>query len=187
MIVGLGHYKRTGKNSFATFLCEALQPFHTVQITSFACKLKQICHELYGWAGLREKAFYETEPGASLREVILPDLGKSPRQIWIDFGTLAVREQVYEPTWRDYVLKQPPKCDILIITDVRFPNEATGIKAVGGILVKILRPGFLPGLDVADQALVDYTGWDRVIVAANLDGLRTAANIFAPELLRSSS
>ncbi len=185
MIIGLGHYKRTGKNAFAKFLRDALQAHCQVRITSFASKLKQICHDLYGWAGLREESFYETEPGASLREVVLPDIGKSPRQIWIDFGTPAVREHVYEPTWRDYILKQPSKCDVLIITDVRFPNEAEGIKATGGKLIKIERPGYAPGLDVADQALIRYTGWDQIVIALNLDELQTAAQRLAVEIIQT--
>ncbi len=184
MIIGLGHTKRVGKTYFAKFLREELQPHCHVEVTAFATKLKQICHELYGWAGLRDEAFYESGSGASLREVVLPEIGKSPRQIWIDFGTPAVREQVYEPTWRDYVLRQPPKCDVCIITDVRFPNEAQGIKDSGGWLIKIERPGFEPGLDVADQALVGYTGWDKIIMATNLGELKFFAKLLAAEIIK---
>ena len=76
--------------------CSERDPNFTIGKRSFAYKLKQVCHELYGWAGLREPEFYETPDGEQYREVILPEIGKSPRQIWIDMGTKAVRRHVYE-------------------------------------------------------------------------------------------
>jgi hypothetical protein len=133
---------------------------------SWAWKLKQICHELYAWAGLREPEFYETEPGASLREVVLPIINKSPRQIWIDFGTPAVREKVYEDTWVDYVLKNEHPYDVLIIPDTRFLNEAGAVMAQGGELLKVVRPGFGPGFGPGpnrpDRELLGYKGWTNV-------------------------
>src|SRR5262245_27874124 len=109
LFIGLGHYKRTGKDTFANYLMEelaALDPNIRVAKKSFAWKMKQICTELYGWAGLREPEFYETEEGAALREVVLPMVGKSPRQLWVDFGTKAVRDQVYRDTWLRHFFSQ---------------------------------------------------------------------------------
>ena len=109
-IIAIGHYRRVGKDTFANCVIEKvrqLNPRIRVGKRSWAWKLKQICHELYAWAGLREPEYYETEPGASLREVPLPEIGKSPRQIWIDFGTPAVRESACTAdTWLDYLLKK---------------------------------------------------------------------------------
>ena len=164
--IGLGHYRRVGKDSLVDFLlqaCRERDPRLAIEKRSFAYKLKQICHELYGWAGLREPEFYETTEGAKLREVVLPEIGKSPRQIWIDMGTRAVRQQVYEPTWLDYLLKGRHDLDVMIVPDTRFPNEAEAIKQAGGVLVKVVRPGYGPGPDVADRALLGYDGWNYVI------------------------
>ena len=166
LTIGLGHYKRTGKDTFGNFLVEACRerdPHVTIGKRSFAYKLKQVCHDLYGWAGLRDPEFYETREGEQYREVVLPEIGKSPRQIWIDMGTKAIRENVYEPTWLDYLLKGEHDLDVLVIPDVRFPNEAEAIRESGGVLVKIVRPGYGPGPDIADRALLDYDGWDYVI------------------------
>jgi hypothetical protein len=166
LTIGLGHYRRVGKDTFANFLVEACRerdPKFAIRKRSFAYKLKQVCHDLYGWAGLREPEFYETLEGEKHREVVLPEIGKSPRQIWIDMGTKAVRQHVYEPTWLDYLLKGQHDLDVMVIPDVRFPNEAEAIREAGGVLVKIVRPGFGPGPDVADRALLGYDGWDYVI------------------------
>ena len=178
--IGLGHYKRTGKDTFANFLLRELTNHGvTAKKVSFAWKLKQICHELYGWAGCREPEFYDTPEGELLREVKLERLiceerpeGLSPRDIWINMGTNAVREQVYQRTWLDYVLCTDFGVKVVIIPDVRFPNEAQGIKDRGGILIKMVRPGFYPDArDVPDhlnpdKALLTYNDWDYVLGAS---------------------
>ena len=176
LIIGLGHTKRVGKDTFARFLAESFyrQTGGSMCRSSFAYKLKEVCADLYGWAGLRSPEFYETPEGEVLREVVLPVLGKSPRQIWIDFGTKAVRQQVYDRTWVDYVMKNMQHV-ANVTTDVRFPNEAEAIHDAGGYLVRITRPGFEPGNDAADQALIDYFGWDYYVDATTIDELREQA------------
>jgi deoxynucleotide monophosphate kinase-like protein len=166
LFIGLGHYKRTGKDSFADFLIRALyyrRPKLKVIKKSFAWKLKQICFELYGWAGLREPEFYETLHGAELREIVLPELGKSPRQIWIDFGTDAVREHVYERTWLDYMFKAEHNADVVIVPDTRFLNEAEEMQALNATLIKVVRPDYGPGKNKPDRQLLGYKGWHNVI------------------------
>ncbi len=166
--VGLGHYSRTGKDTLANAMVDALERRGLVAMKlPFAWKLKQIAYELYAWMGLREPEFYETDEGAKLRDVKLQPINKTPVEIWIDFGTPAVREQVYESTWVDYVMKSDHNCDVLIIPDTRFRNEVEAIREAGGKHYKILRPGYKPRpTSVADNALIDYDGWDRVISAA---------------------
>ena len=81
----------------------------------------------------------------------------------MSFGTKAVRNNVYKRTWLDYLLKTDHGCDVLVIPDVRFPNEADAIQAMGGIIIKVVRPGYGPRKTVADRALMGYDGWDFVI------------------------
>jgi hypothetical protein len=166
IFVGLGHYKRTGKDTFANALVASLygrQPTLKVIKRSLAWKLKQICFELYAWAGLREPEFYETPEGERLREVVLPAIGKSPRQIWIDFGTPAVREKVYDRTWLDYLFKSKHDADIVIVPDVRFLNEITTMETMNAALIKVVRPGYGPGKNRPDRELLGYRGWHNVI------------------------
>lgn len=163
-IIGLGHYSRTGKDSFANYLVEKLQRTRLkVGKIPWAWKLKDVCHQLYGWAGLREATFYETPEGAKLRDVVLPAIGKTPVQIWVDMGTPAVRDQVYDRTWIDYVLQTDHGLDVLLIPDVRFENEIEAIRALGGQCIKVVRPGYGPKPTVADRTLVGYRNWDNVI------------------------
>lgn len=163
-IIGLGAYSRVGKDTFANAVVGWVQA-HThlrVQKRSFAWKLKQICYELYGWDGMREPEFYDTPEGEKYRDIKLPTIGKTPVEIWVAMGTPAVREQVYQPTWIDYLLKSDLNLDVLVIPDVRFPNEVEAVKNAGGTLIKIVRPGYGPRNTVADRALLGFTGWDYV-------------------------
>lgn len=166
LFIGLGHYKRTGKDTFADYLIQELANRRAgVSVTkmSLAWKLKQICYELYAWAGHRSPEYYETKEGAEFREVKLPAVGKSPRELWIDFGTKAVRDHVYERTWLDFVTQSQHTQDVVIVPDVRFPNEFDEFHKAGAILIKVIRPGFSPGPNRPDRALLSEDRWSNVI------------------------
>lgn len=181
-ILGLGHYSRTGKDTFANAVIERLQKHTDLKASKipFAWKLKQICHELYAWDGMREPEFYDTPDGEKYRDIKLPTIGKTPVEIWVAMGTPAIREQVYQPTWIDYLLKSDLGLDVLVVPDVRFPNEVSAIKDLGGTLIKIVRPGYGPRNTVADQALVGFTGWDYVFGAhGDINMLRLEASYIA--------
>lgn len=165
LFIGLGHYSRTGKDTFANYLVAAIQErdrYLRVIKRSFAWKLKQITYELYGWAGMMPPEHYETKEGEKDRDIVLPALGMTPVQVWVQFGTKAVREHFYPDTWRDYLLKTDHKADVVIVPDMRFPNETGAIEEVGGLKIKIVRPGYGPRKTVADRALLGYNGWDYV-------------------------
>jgi hypothetical protein len=176
-IIGLGHYSRTGKDSFANYLVQNLLSTDLrVVKRPFAWKLKEVAHDLYAWAGMREPEFYETPEGAIARDVVLPALEMTPVEVWVKLGTPAIREQVYDKTWIDYVLKGTRDTDILIIPDVRFPNEIEAIREAGGTAIKVVRPGYGPRNTVADRKLLGYAGWDYVIGG---EGTMTSLNRWA--------
>jgi hypothetical protein len=178
IIVGLGHYSRTGKDTFANALVDWIGRHSKLKAGKipFAWKLKDICHQLYAWDGLREAAFYDTPEGEKFRDIKLPTIGKTPVEIWVAMGTPAVREQVYMNTWIDYLLKSDHGLDVLVVPDVRFPNEVAAIRELGGTCHKIVRPGYGPRDTVADKALLGFTGWDYIWGAhGDIDRLRVEA------------
>ena len=75
-IIGLGHYSRTGKDTFANALVQDITDRSRgntrIKKIPFAWKLKQICHDLYAWDGLREPEFYDTSEGEKFRDIKLP-------------------------------------------------------------------------------------------------------------------
>lgn len=179
-VIGLGHYSRTGKDTFANLLRNELL-FHNrklrVKKLPLAWKLKQVCHELYAWSGLREAEFYETEEGAPYRDAKLDGLDMTPVELWVAFGTDAVRERVYSRTWIDYVLRNNHECDVMIVPDVRFPNEVDAFREMNALLIKTVREGYGPRDTKADQALMHYTGWDFV-AGPTMQALREQAASF---------
>jgi hypothetical protein len=177
-IIGLGHYSRTGKDTFANAAVAwfGANSKLVAKKIPFAWKLKQICHDLYAWDGMREPEFYDTPEGEKFRDIPLPTIGKTPVEIWVAMGTPAVRENVYQRTWIDYLLKSDHQCDVLLVPDVRFPNEVSAIQELGGTIHKIVRPGYGPRNTVADKALLGFTGWDYVWGAhGDIDRLRVEA------------
>jgi hypothetical protein len=53
----------------------------------------------------------------------------------------------------------------ILVDDVRFINELEVIKAHGGLIVKIERPGFLGANNHASETSLDgFTAWDAVVV-----------------------
>ncbi len=111
---------------------------------SLAWKLKQTCFELYAWAGVMPPEHYETKEGEKDCELFLPALEMTVVELWVAFGTKAIRNNVYDRTWLDYLLKTDHQCDVLLIPDIRFPNAAEAIKEMGGIAIKVVRPGYGP-------------------------------------------
>jgi hypothetical protein len=182
--IGLGHYSRTGKDTFANAFIEAAHNYYPqlkVLRVSFASKLKAITHDLYGWAGLQDEAYYNTPEGEVHRDTPLVELGGlTPVDVWVKFGTDAVRNNVWDGTWVDHVLRSKSSADIIIIPDVRFVNEVAAIRRVSGQLYKIVRPGVQPRNTVADQALLGYVGWDATFSGdGDIDKLRTLARLKA--------
>lgn len=194
IIIGLGHYSRTGKDTFANGLVDSLQemdPKLKVGRRSFATKLKEVTSDLYGWAGLKGEAFYNDPANEHLRDVVLPDLGMTPVEVWVQFGTPAVREQVYNLTWVDYLLKTDHGLDVIVIPDVRFPNEMKAIRNAGGHLIKVVRGGYGPKMTVADLALIYHTGWDNVVgdlpipvTCSGINNIRRWAAKYAAQIVR---
>ncbi len=183
IVIGFGHYSRTGKDSVANYFLECLSEYKSSMRAikrSLAWKLKQTCFELYSWAGVMPPEHYETKEGEEDRELFLPALQMTVVELWVAFGTKAVRNNVYDRTWLDYLLKSNLSTDVLIVPDVRFPNEADAIKAAGGVTIKIVRPGYGPRKTVADRALLGYDGWDYVLGdGGTMESLNLAARPFA--------
>jgi hypothetical protein len=161
MIIGIGHRSGHGKDTVANFMIQWLALHHrelNVKKVSWADKLKDICYQLYSHLGLKEGAFYETEEGRALRNIRLPKINKTPVEIWIDMGTPAVREKVWDRTWIEYVQHTP--ADIIIAADTRFMNEVEACD----VTIKVINPRIprREGKSV-DDVLAFYVNWDHYL------------------------
>ena len=184
-IIGIGRRKGVGKDTLASYL----KPhFPGARVVGIADKVKAIAHDLYGWAGLKDGAYYETN--YSERAVVLPQLGKSARQIWIELGTSVGRE-LWHDTWIRQLLYEYRDADTLIIKDVRFQNEIDVIRNLGGFLIEVENLRIPAPTDVADTQNLQE-GWQHITVdnSYSLTDLSRTANKLAPyikEILKWSS
>jgi hypothetical protein len=116
--IGLIGLAGSGKDTAA----EALEKTHYRY--AFARGLKSIAR-LFGWDGQKD------ERGRAL----LQDLGMAGRKYDQDIWVNGIK-RLLGPE----VLKSK-----LVFTDVRFQNEADYVRSIGGIIVRIVRPGIISG------------------------------------------
>lgn len=168
-LIGLGHKKRTGKDTAA----DGLQR-RGFQKISFARRLKKTLGTLL-FDDPHDRRVWDDD----LRTKPLPEFwGRTPVQLLQQLGTEAVRKGIHPDFWvavlENHIRKSPGLR--FVIDACRFPNEADMVKRLGGIMVKIERPGFEAESDgrssahESETALDGYTGWDEVVVN---DGTKT--------------
>lgn len=163
IIIAFGHRKFTGKDTCANFLATEYRISHpgcNVLKRNFADKLKDIAYQLFAWADMKPREYYDANPYE--KEEPLPLIGKSPRTIWIELGNYL--RKIYSRVWIDQLLLGT-ECDLLIISDLRYNNEVNAIKAKGGFIIRVDRPSVEHTDDMADAALKDFPDdqWDAII------------------------
>lgn len=185
-VIAFGHESRVGKDTAAKFLVTFLR--HNTKglniiKTSLAAPMKAMALGLYAQYGLMSLEFYEKEENAHLRYVKLPVINKTPVEIWIEYG-MAVRG-IYEDSWVDYLCYNNRNADILVISDLRFPNEGDRfIDAYNGWCYRILNPRVKKTGSVADIAMVGYQRWrGDVMNDGTLNDLNNKIEAIGKELI----
>lgn len=126
--IGICGRAGAGKDTVAQLLIAAcLARGISASRLGLADKVKSMCADLYG--------FSHEQCHGSMKDVVDPRYNQTPRYFFQRFGTEVAR-QVYPDTWIDYALAQM-RSGVTFIPDVRFPNEAAGIRAKGGIIIGV--------------------------------------------------
>lgn len=159
MIIALGHKSRVGKDTAALILEQLAEKFAPVRRCGFAWQIKSIAAEIYSWAGVEPRTFYEHFP--AYRTQVLPALGLTPVQIWTALGDHL--SQVHPLTLVEPVLSGVPKGGLLIVPDLRRQIEIEAVRRHGGIVVKIVRPDAPANVSAADTHLDTFDEWDHII------------------------
>lgn len=136
ILIGLAGPAFSGKDTFA----EAVQKTEEdVHIYAMALPLKLGAMALFGFS----HAQVFTPEG---KEEIDPIWGKSPRYFLQDLGTEVFRDRYGPDFWIKRAEKelQAVRNKIVIITDIRFENEAAWVRSRGGTVIHIRRPGVAP-------------------------------------------
>lgn len=139
VIIGLSGYAGAGKDTVALALCRE----HGFTRVAFADALRQFAENL--------NPLVETPDGIKHLGALLKSHGwdrakrevPAVRRVLQDIG-LEVRDVVGVDAWVDVAMKAARGQREVVITDVRFPNEATAIKNAGGHVVRLDRSGVGP-------------------------------------------
>ncbi|NBW09326.1 MAG: adenylate kinase [Caulobacteraceae bacterium] len=132
MIIGLCGAAGAGKNTVAERLCLE----HKFVPLAFADPLYAAVSAITGLS-------VEQLQDRSRKENALGWISCSPRRLLQTLGTDWGRNMIHPEIW---VMATMQRADAaggdICITDVRFANEAAAIKARGGVVWRVVRPGF---------------------------------------------
>jgi hypothetical protein len=140
-IIGLSGLAGAGKDTAADRLCD----MHGFERHAFAEPIRTMVLAFLVEIGIDYDVLFDRRH----KEQPLPHIGASPRQLLQTIG-MACREQFDSQFWvRATAMalglhdlpNSAPVHDRIVITDVRFPEEAAWIKSFGGVIVRIERDG----------------------------------------------
>ncbi|QZE11677.1 deoxynucleoside monophosphate kinase [Streptomyces phage Karp] len=160
MIIGLAGYARSGKDSAA----DALESIGFRRI-AFADKLREFMYEMnpplncngmivnlrdvidkHGWNGYKETIWAQ-------------DIRR-----WMQVvGTNCVRGILGNEIWADATFNSMYMDKNYVVTDVRFINEANGIRQRGGRMYRIVREGIGPANNHVSETALDNYDYDGFI------------------------
>jgi hypothetical protein len=132
-LIGITGQARSGKDTAADFLISSID----FTKYSFATPIKDAVKNLFHLT--------DDHVNGHLKEVVLPDLGCSPRYLMQTLGTEWGRKLVDPEVWLMVAQKSISRLALngnagVVIPDVRFENEAAFIRNNGGLLIHISRP-----------------------------------------------
>lgn len=131
-----------------------------VQVVGFADLLKNFCHALYGWMGIKPAQYYEENPEEKDHPIMgLPNGWKTPRDVWVAYGNHG--RVLDKSMWMNALLKTQT-CDILLIKDLRFQVEIDAVLAHHGHVCRVDRPGTDGADGEGDTVLMNSQDWTHI-------------------------
>ncbi len=164
-VVGVSGYAGSGKDAVA----EALVSRHGFERAGFADALKELAYNadpMVSPDGRRLSGVVD-EIGWDRAKTELPEVRGTFRQfcrrgILQRFGT-AAREVLGEDVWVDALFRRHRETRCLVVSDVRLPNEMEAVRARGGRVVRVVRPGVGPVNGHISETALDHAELDAVI------------------------
>lgn len=144
LIIGLCGRKRVGKDTIANHLADT----YGFTQTSFAAPIKEgLAVMLKDYSYILPDIFERVD----LKEVPIPGLGQgkiTARHLMVTLGTEWGRDLVADDIWTKALLNRlgrmymGPRGLTVVVSDVRFRNEALALLGRGAVLWHVTRPGF---------------------------------------------
>jgi hypothetical protein len=152
-LIGLAGRAGSGKDTAGEYLAKNYMMEHTF----FAKPIKEGCRVMFG---LTDEQLY-----GSQKETVIPEYGCSPRQIMQWAGTEFGRNLVHPDIWLMRVRHVWDAIQAtadetfhggLVVTDVRFENEAALIRELGGTVVHVVRDRTPDVADHSSEAGIEF-------------------------------
>jgi hypothetical protein len=156
-VIGLTGYAQAGKDTVGSILVE-----RGYKRLSFADNVREAIWRLNPMVPRRVFSDYNDDYdvwhtaqewvelwGWERVKVDLPEM----RRLLQVMGTEVGREMFGEESWVEMVARQVSQHEKVVITDVRFPNEAAFVRSVGGRVIRIERLGNRPVNQHASEKL----------------------------------
>ena len=153
MIVGITGYAGSGKDSMGKCFVDN----YGYTRVAFADAVKLMALDHHGWDGRKDEA----------GRALLQEVGSMMRD-------------EYEHYWVDAAFAEVAKHEHVVLTDLRYVNELARLRQLGGVFVRVIRPGVGPVNDhPSETALNDQPADVTVINDASLAKLELCAAAIA--------
>lgn len=166
-VIGIGHKARSGKDTLADYLVRR----HGFKKIAFADPLKTACAAIFGFSDDQLRGAAKEAPDPYWSSTLRAQT--TPRQIMQRVGTDLFRAHLHPDIWIAATIRAiaaMDDCDRLVISDVRFPNEALAIQAtLNGVVARVDRPCACADAPPrtrdhsSENAMIDFGAWDYVI------------------------
>jgi hypothetical protein len=138
-VIGLSGFAQSGKTTAALYL----EKKYGVRRKHIAEPLRAMLAVLLQANGMSSDMISRYLEG-DLKESMIPELGVTSRYAQITLGTEWGRQLINEDLWADTWAAGVADGESVMNDSVRFPNEATAIRSLGGVVIMIKRPGTKP-------------------------------------------
>jgi hypothetical protein len=156
-IIGLTGYAQSGKDTLASILVEK----YGYSRIAFADKIRDFLYGINPMVGCSPTGYLQ-----DLVNLVGWDKAKQEpqvRRLLQDLG-ISARDLIAEDIWVTAALSNVGKDQRVVITDVRFENEASMIKSMGGQLWRVKRAGVGPVNDHVSESELDGCKVDQIFV-----------------------
>lgn len=142
-VIGISGNYESGKDTFGNMLIKELGARGIkAKRFAYADKLKEFAKEYFGWDGNKEPDFdhlhmYSPEQGGDMQVLYI-----GGRRLLQGIGQM-MRDLIGKSFWVDVLMKDIEHCSptIAVITDMRYVTEIDMVRSLGGLTIKVTRPG----------------------------------------------